>query len=162
MKIRHLEGTIGKAILGFALLLGIGGASITTTQAQYRNDDQYRRDQNGGYQNGTYQNGRDQDRNRQRDDRGRGRRRGGRGGDDYPNYGGSFQLRQTALNAGYNEGIKEGRKDHQKGRRYEFQNSSAYQKATKDYNSRDGDRELYRRYFQMAFENGYDAGYNGY
>jgi len=158
MKIRHLEGTIGKAMLGFALLLGISAASITTTQAQYRNnDDQYRRDQQD--RNDQYR--RDQDRDRNRDN-GRNGRRGRRGNDDYPNYGGSFQLRQTALNAGYNEGIKEGRKDHQKGKRYEFRDSSAYQKATKDYNSRDGDRELYRRYFQMAFENGYDAGYNGY
>jgi hypothetical protein len=159
MKIRHLEGTIGKAILGFALLLGICGASMTTTQAQYRNnDDQYRRDQQD--RNDQYR--RDQDRNRNRDYGRNGRRGGRRSNDDYPNYGGSFQLRQTALNAGYNEGIKEGRKDRQKGRSYEFRNSNSYQKATKDYNSRDGDRELYRRYFQMAFENGYDAGYNGY
>ena len=27
---------------------------------------------------------------------------------NYPNWGGSFELRQTALNAGYNEGAKEG------------------------------------------------------
>ena len=51
-------------------------------------------------------NNRNQDRNRD-NNRGRGRR----SNDDYPNWGGSFQLRQTALNAGYNEGIKEGRKD---------------------------------------------------
>ena len=31
--------------------------------------------------------------------------------DGYPNWGGSFDLRQTALNAGYNEGTKEGRND---------------------------------------------------
>jgi hypothetical protein len=159
MKIRHLQGTIGKAVLGLALLVGIGGA-FTTTQAQYRNDDQYRRDQQD--RNDQYRRDQDRDRNGQRDNgRWRGRR-GRNGNDDYPNYGGSFQLRQTALNAGYNEGIKEGRKDRQKNRPYEFRNSNAYQKATKDYNSRDGDRELYRRYFQMAFENGYDAGYNGY
>ena len=28
------------------------------------------------------------------------------------NWGGSFELRQTALNAGYNEGAKEGRNDY--------------------------------------------------
>jgi len=91
--------------------------------------------------------------------RGRGRRRSN---DDYPNLGGSFQLRQTALNAGYNEGIKEGRKDRSKNRRYSARDFSAYRNATKDYSSRYGDRELYRQYFRMAFENGYDAGYNGY
>lgn len=78
-----------------------------------------------------------------------------RNGDGYPNLGGSFDLRQTALNAGYNEGTKEGRKDRAKGRQSNFRQFSAYQKATKDYSSRLGDRELYRRYFQMAFENGY-------
>src|SRR5207237_4972583 len=34
---------------------------------------------------------------------------------------------------------------------------SAYRDATKDYSSRLGDRELYRRYYQVAFEHGYDA-----
>src|SRR5204862_7925487 len=37
--------------------------------------------------------------------------RRGRNWDGYPNWGGSFDLRQTALNAGYNEGSKEGRND---------------------------------------------------
>jgi hypothetical protein len=77
--------------------------------------------------------------------------------DGYPNWGGSFELRQTALNAGYNEGSKEGRNDRAKGRQANYQNFSAYQKATKDYNSRFGDRELYRRYFRLAFENGYNT-----
>jgi hypothetical protein len=76
---------------------------------------------------------------------------------NYPNWGGSFELRQTALNAGYNEGAKEGRKDYARGRRSNLQNFSAYQEATKDYNSRLGDRELYRRYFRRAFENGYNS-----
>jgi hypothetical protein len=66
------------------------------------------------------------------------------------------------LNAGYNEGMKEGRKDYQKNRRHDFRDSNEYRKATKDYNSRDGDRELYRRYFQVAFETGYRDGYDGY
>src|SRR6266704_4478937 len=135
MKKRDLQSRIGAVLLGFALLIGFGFAMSATTQAQ---DPRYGQDR------------RDRDQNRDyRDNRGRRRR----GNDDYPNWGGSFQLRQTALNAGYNEGIKEGRNDRRKNRRYEFQNSSAYQRATKDYNSRDGDRELYRRYFRMAFEN---------
>src|ERR1700704_5488951 len=74
--------------------------------------------------------------------------------DGYPNWGGSFDLRQTALNAGYNEGTKEGRNDRSRNRHSNFQDFSAYQKATKDYSSRLGDRELYRRYFRKAFESG--------
>ncbi|MEP6707015.1 MAG: hypothetical protein ABJC05_05825, partial [Pyrinomonadaceae bacterium] len=43
--------------------------------------------------------------------------------------------------------------------RDEFRNEIAYQKATKDYSSRLGDRGIYMRYFQEAFSHGYDAGY---
>ena len=150
MNTKNFKSKIGAAILGASFIAGLGLATSSTTQAQ---------DPWGRYQDRRDRN-RDQNREDQNRDNNRGRRR--RGNDEYPNWGGSFQLRQTALNAGYNEGIKEGRNDRRKNRRYDFHNSSAFQKATKDYNSRDGDRELYRRYFRLAFENGYDAGLNGY
>jgi hypothetical protein len=88
--------------------------------------------------------------------------RRGRNWDGYGNVGGSFELRQTALNAGYNEGMKQGQKDRNKRNNYGFQGQSAYQKATKDYNSRLGDREVYRHYFRAAYENGFSDGVNGY
>jgi hypothetical protein len=100
------------------------------------------------------------DRRDERQERREARR--GNNADGYGNWGGSFQLRQTALNAGYNEGIKEGRKDQQRGERFDFRDESTYQKATKDYSSRLGDRSLYQRYLRAAFENGYRDGYNGY
>ncbi len=81
----------------------------------------------------------------------------GRNWDGYPNWGGSYQLRQTALNAGYNEGSKEGRKDRDKNRHSDYRDFAAYQNATRDYSSKLGDRELYRRYFRTAFENGYET-----
>lgn len=87
--------------------------------------------------------------------------RRGRNWDRYGTYGGSFQLRQTALNAGYNEGIKVGRDDRSRNSSSDFRRSNAYQEATKDYSSRLGDRELYRRYYREGFENGYNDGYNG-
>jgi hypothetical protein len=68
----------------------------------------------------------------------------------------------VALNAGYNEGSKQGHKDRNKRNNYDFHGQSAYQKATKDYNSRLGDRDLYRRYFREAYENGFSDGVNGY
>jgi hypothetical protein len=151
MKTRHLHSKIGAVVLGFSIVIGLGIAMSTSAQAQspwngYAQRDRDQRDRD--------QRDRDNDQNRNRHQR--------RSNDDYPNWGGSFQLRQTALNAGYNEGIKDGRNDRNKRKRFNFHDSSSYQKATKDYNSRDGDRELYRRYFRAAFENGYDAGYNGY
>ena len=96
--------------------------------------------------------------NRNRDDNWR----NGQAGDGYGNYGGSFNLRQTALNAGFNEGLKEGRRDRQRNEYLDWRDESKFQSATTDYSSKLGDRELYRTYFRQAFENGYKDGYAGY
>ena len=79
-----------------------------------------------------------------------------------PNWGGSAQLRQTALNAGYEEGLVAGRNDQQRRERFNFKDESEYQSATKGYNSSLGDRALYQRYFRAGFEKGYGDGWNGY
>jgi hypothetical protein len=102
---------------------------------------------------------RDYDRNRNSDRSGEHR---GRNWDRYGAYGGSTELRQTALNAGYNAGIKEGRSDGKRGRHRNYSDFGAYQKATDDYSSKLGDKELYRRYYREGFENGYEDGYRGY
>lgn len=133
MKRDHLKNRSGSAFLVFSLLFSLGIVLSTTAQAQNQ-DDRYARDRDNGSQNGR---GRDWER--------------------YSNYGGSSELRNTALNAGYNEGVKEGRKARGNGSRTEHRNLSSYQKAAKNYNSRLGDRELYRRYFREAFEDGYNA-----
>lgn len=124
----------------------------------------YRRYFREGFENGYNSNGdswgdfgRD-DRYRYPDRNNNGNRRRGRNSDGYGNYGGSFQLRQTALNAGFNEGFKQGRKDRNSRDRFGFQRQSVYQKATKDYSSRLGDREVYRRYFREAYEHGFADG----
>lgn len=88
--------------------------------------------------------------------------RGDRAGDGYGNYGGSFDLRQTALNAGFSLGAKEGRRDRERGERLDWRDESKFQSATEDYSSKLGNRELYRTYFRQAFENGYKDGYAGY
>lgn len=90
------------------------------------------------------------------------RNRRGRDWSGYGTYGGSSQLRQTALNAGYNNGIQEGRKDRSRGERFEYRDEGDYASASEDYNSRYGDRQLYQRYFREGFANGYRDGYNGY
>ena len=98
--------------------------------------------------------------NRDRDNDGKQNRRG-RNTDGYGNFGGSFQLRQTALNAGFNEGVKQGRNDRNKRDRNGYQNQNTYQKATKDYSSGLGDREIYQRYFREAYQRGYQDGHSG-
>jgi hypothetical protein len=113
-----------------------------------------------GYSQGS-NNRNDRYKDGDRSDNGKQGRRG-RNWDGYGNFGGSFHLRQTALNAGYNEGIKQGHNDRNK--RYDngYQNQSAYKKATKDYSSRLGDRQIYQHYFRDAYETGYRDGVNGY
>ena len=171
---------IGGALLGFVLLLGTVMVAGTTTQAQYPypNQDQYRRQRD--YERAQRERERQAEIERQRQQRNdpwygndqwnrndqwnnrnnqQGRR--GRNWDGYGNLGGSYELRQTALNAGYNEGAKAGRNDRRSGR-YDPTRSSAYRNAMKDYNSRMGDRYAYQQYFRAAFENGYADGYRGY
>ena len=148
MNLRKLGTRIAGAVFAISILFGVG----LTAQAQYPYpDDRYRRDD-------RYDRNRDQ---RRRNSDWRNDRRN-RFNDDYPDWGGTFDLRQTALNAGANNGIKAGREDRRKNRRYEFRDESDYQKATKDYSSRLGDRGLYQAYFRIAFEHAYADGYAGY
>jgi hypothetical protein len=155
MNIKNFKNTIGGAILGISLLVGIGFMSATTAQAQYRNDDYYR--QQREWQREQLRRQRQWEREQRR--RNRSNDRWDR---DDNRWGGSFDLRQTALNAGYNEGIKEGRNDRNRGERFEFRDESDYRSASKDYNSRFGNRGLYQAYFRQGFQNGYSDGYRGY
>ena len=133
MKSDQLQNRIGTAFLVFSILFGTGIALSLNAHAQTPD---YRYIQDLGRSNG------DQDRR-------------GRDWDRYGHYGGSADLRRTALTAGYDEGVREGRKD--RGSRTDLRNLSSYQRATKDYSPRLGDRELYRRYFREAFEDGYNS-----
>ena len=118
--------------------------------------------QDGSYRREQRENRRErrEDRRDERQERREERREAQRGRDwgGYGSYGGSFQLRQTALNAGYNNGIKEGRNDRNRGDRFGFTDESAYRSASKDYSSRLGSKSLYQRYFREGFENGYRDG----
>jgi hypothetical protein len=163
MKSNYFKKIAGTAVMAFSLILGISSIAAAQYRDPYQND-RYRRQQQ---QDELRRQQQAEQLRRQQDQWGRdqwGRRNGGRSGDGYPTWGGNFELRQTALNAGYNEGVKQGRNDRNRNRGYgsDFRNSSSYRNGTKDYNSRYGDRELYRRYFQMAFENGYADGLRGY
>lgn len=172
MKMRNMKKTIGGALLAFAILFGIGIASSTTAQAQYRNDDYYRRQREA--ERLQRQRQREYEREQRRRQREAARNGGyyGNNGGYYGNdgygttgnygYGGGYELRQTALNAGYNEGMKEGRNDRNRGERFNYTDEGRYQDATKDYNSRFGNRSLYQQYFRQAFVNGYTDGYRGY
>ena len=150
MKTNYFKRILGGLILGLSFA-GIFLMSSATAQAQYQRDDWGRVRRDDRYE---------QDRNRR--DRWNRNRRSGRYNDGYSDFGGSFDLRQTALNAGFGDGVKEGRKDRRSNDRFDFRDENGYQKATRDYSSRLGDRSLYQRYYREAFEHGYDDGYAGY
>lgn len=157
MKMIDFKNRVAVSLFAFAMLVGIGLTASVTAQAQYPQYDRYQRDQRDRNRDYREQRRRDRD-----DDWRRNNWRRGRYNDGYPDLGGSFHLRQTALNAGANEGIKAGREDRRKGRNYEYRDESAFQKATKDYSSRLGDRGIYQIYFRQAFANAYADGYAGY
>jgi hypothetical protein len=182
MKLNSVK-KIGGLTLGLLLFLGITFVSSTTAQAQYwpnqtrQQQREYERQQRerqrqlerqrqvqqrqGGWydQYGNYHQSNQTYNNQGYYNQGYYNR--GRTADNYSNYGGSSQSRQTALNAGYNEGAKAGRDDRRSGR-YNPYGHSSYSNATKDYNSRYGDRGAYQQYFREAFINGYADGYRGY
>jgi hypothetical protein len=148
MNLRKLGTRIAGTVFALSILLGVGLTALAQDpypDNRYRRDDRYDRNRDQRRRNSDWRNNR-----RNRLD------------DGYPDWGGTYDLRQTALNAGYNEGIKAGRDDGRKNRRYEFRDENAFQKATKDYSSRLGDRGLYQAYFRKAFENGYADGHAGY
>jgi hypothetical protein len=156
MKSNYLLNKIGGAFFALALLFGIGIATSSTAQAQWQNNDQWQRDQREQRRRDRREQRR---RNRGYDDDGYNR---GRDADGYGNYGGSYNLRQTALNAGFADGVKEGRRDRSRNERYDFTDESDFQKGTRDYSSRLGDRYIYQRYYREAFSHGYADGYSGY
>src|SRR5262245_14457985 len=107
MKVIDFKNKLAGTLFAIALLFGIGLDTNLTAKAQYPypNDRYYRRDRD-----------RDDRDQRRRDYDWRNRRGGNRFNDGYPDLGGSFDLRQTALNAGANNGIKAGRDDRRRGR----------------------------------------------
>jgi hypothetical protein len=107
MKINLLTKRVIGFVFALSLLLGVGMTASSTAQAQNRSWEREQARRQREWE-------REQQRRHDRDWRDNDRRYD----NDRYGYGGSFQLRQTALNAGYNEGIKEGRKDRRNGERY--------------------------------------------
>ena len=112
MKTNYFKRILGGLILGLSFA-GMFVMSSATAQAQ-QNDDWWNRNRRD---NRVEQN---RDRQNRRNDRWNRNRRDGRYSDGYPDLGGSFDLRQTALNAGFADGAKEGRKDRSKRERFDF------------------------------------------
>ena len=136
-------------ILGVSILLGVGLASSSTVQAQWRRDDdrweRSRRDRD-------YRRDRDRDRDyRRRDDR-RGR---------YSDY--RYNIYQDAFNRGYQQGLQTGSSDSNRGQSYNPQRSRYYKNADYGYNSSyGGNKGQYKQYYRDGFLRGYREGYQRY
>ena len=158
------EGFLKKALMAFAMFLMLPTFAVATQAQQgwgWGQDDDRRRERRERRRERRQE--RRERREDRREDRGVYRNDDYYGDNGYGNYGGlSANGRQTALNAGYNNGIEEGRKDRQRGERFEYRDESDYQRASEDYSSRLGDRNAYAQYFRQGFANGYRTGYNGY
>jgi hypothetical protein len=173
MSSNRFRGTIGGAILGFSLLLGIGFLSSTTVQAQYnRDDDYYGRDRDRDWRrNRNRDRRRDRDRRRNDDRYGRNGQYGNDG--QYGNYGrngqygnnGGYDYRniyRVAINNGYQAGLNTGSSDGQRGQSYNPQRSRYYRNADYGYNSSYGHKDNYRQAFREGFVRGYQEGYQRY
>ena len=74
-------------------------------------------------------------------------------------------MRGTFLKAervGRTDGLRAGRQDRKRGEPSNFRDEAAYQKGTRGYSPKMGDKASYQQHYRQGFENGYDAGYNGY
>jgi hypothetical protein len=64
-----------------------------------------------------------------------------------------------AAQVGYRDGFDAGRNDARDRNRFDPVRSKRYRDGDHDYNNRYGDRELYKRDYRVAFEQGYREGY---
>ena len=129
MKLAYSSKKFGGYLLAFFLLFGIITVASSTAQAQWRDNDRYRRD-------------RRDDRWERREDRNERR------------YG-----LQVARERGYSYGMNVGAADAQRGQSYNPQRSRYWRNATEGYNSSYGNKGQYKQIFRDAFEQGYREGF---
>ena len=85
-------------------------------------------------------------------------RNGGSGGYYQTDHRGAELLRQ-AVNAGYQQGFRQGQIDRNNRRNGGYYGSNVYRSGTYGYQSY-VDRQQYQYYFQQGFQRGYQDGYN--
>lgn len=144
---------------GFVLTLAFSFLILSgvTTNAQWRNNDNGRRDRR--------EDRRDDRRDRQRERRDDYRRNDNRQSrDDYRNiYGSGIGYGyNVARQEGYRDGLRAGADDARDRERYNPQKHSDFKKATDGYQRSYGDKGQYRQVYRDAFVQGYREGYSRY
>jgi len=130
--VKKVNKKIGGYLMAMFLLVGIAALANTTAQAQYRQYDPYRRnDQYGNRQNGNRR---------------------------YDQNNGYEAARQQ----GYSYGMNVGAADAQRGQSFDPQRSRYSRNADAVFNSYYGNRGQYKQVFRDAFVQGYREGYSRY
>src|SRR5258708_1681515 len=177
MKSHYLSNKIGRILLAFSFIAGIGLVSSVAVQAQRpwdRDQDQDRQDQrdrNRSERDRNYRRGRDNDYRRDRDndrdwdyDRNdqynRNRGYGNYGG--YGGYGRYGNASQIAINQGYQDGLYTGSGDAQRGQNYDPQRSHFYRNGHGNSGGYYGNGDQYQQAYRNGFLRGYDEGFRRY
>jgi hypothetical protein len=70
-----------------------------------------------------------------------------------------FDVRRTAYDNGFREGLKQGEKDARKGSQFEYRDEKTFQRADKGYRRTYGDPDRYRQTFRTGYAEGYSDAY---
>ena len=147
MKSHYLSNKIGRILLAFSFIAGIGLVSSGAVQAQRTWDrDQDRQDQ----RDRNYR--RDRDDDRYRNDQ-YNRNRG------YGNNGGYGNASQIAINQGYQDGLYTGSSDAQRGQNYNPQRSHFYRNGHGNSGGYYGNGYQNQQAYRNGFLRGYDEGF---
>ena len=71
------------------------------------------------------------------------------------------RIASPAADRGYRDGFDAGQRAARNGDRYDPVREKRYREGDHDYEGRDGSREVYKREYRDAFQQGYDAGFRG-
>jgi hypothetical protein len=71
-----------------------------------------------------------------------------------------YDVRRSAYDEGYREGIRTGEQDARRGDRFDYQDEGDFRRGDKGYHRSYGDRERYRQIFRDGFASGYSDGYS--
>ena len=143
MKSHYLSNKIGRILLAFLFIAGIGLVSSGAVQAQRPWD----RDQDRDQRDRDYRRNRDYDRDRDYRNDQYNRNRG---------YGNASQI---ALSQGYQDGLYTGSSDAQRGQNYNPQRSHFYRNGHGNSGGYYGNGYQYQQAYRNGFLRGYDEGF---
>jgi hypothetical protein len=168
MKSHYLSNKIGRILLAFSFIAGIGLVASAAVQAQRpwdRDQDQDRQDQsdrNRTDRDRNYRRNRDNDRNRdynRNDQYSRNRGYGNNGGYGGYGNGGYGNASQIAISQGYQDGLYTGSSDAQRGQNYNPQRSHFYRSGQGNSGGYYGNGYQYQQAYRNGFLRGYDEGF---